>query len=328
MSYKILLVCTGNTCRSAMGEGILKRMLEEVGRKEVEVSSAGTGTCPGWEASQEAIEACREMQVDISRHRSQPITLQTVREADLILAMQRMHADRVIDLDPSSADKVRLLGEFDPKAVMAEISDPVGMPLAVFRKCADRLFSSLKGVVQKLSELEKEKASRDSRVRRVAIGADHRGYPLKQALLEWLKAQGCEVADCGSYSTQSADHPEQAFAVSELVRDGKVERGVLICSNGIGMAIAANKVAGVYAALVHSEKEAKQARNHNGANVICLSGEDLSPQQAQGILETFLTTGTLAGEKNRYQHRRDMIQRYEAQHWKPENPRNHKNKKE
>jgi len=318
VGFKILLICTGNTCRSAMGEGILRRMLKEVGRDDVEVGSAGTGTAPGWEATQEAIEACREMQVEITRHRSQPITLQKVREADLILVMERMHRERVLDLDPSAADKVRLLGEFDPQTREVEIADPIGMPLSVFRQCADRLFSALKGVVQKLSELEKEKASRESRVRRVAIGADHRGFRLKQTLLDYLKANRYEVADCGAYSEESSDHPNQAFAVAELVRDGKVERGVLICSNGIGMTIAANKVAGVYAALVHSEKDARQARQHNGANVLCLPGEGISPEQALRTLETFLTTETLAGEGDRYQRRRDLIRRYEEKHWKAE----------
>jgi len=317
VSVKILLVCTGNTCRSAMAEGILKRMLKEVGETEVEVRSVGTGTAPGWEASPEAIQACKELQVDISGHRSQSVTLESVRDCDLILTMQRTHSDRILDIDPLAVDKVKLLGKFDPGAESPEIDDPVGQPLPVFRKCADRLFAALKGVVQQLPEIKKEKSARESRVWRVAIGADHRGFKMKQTLVEYLTAKRYEVADCGAYSAESADHPEQAIAVGELVRDGKVDRGILICSNGIGMTIAANKVAGVYAALVTCEADARQARQHNGANVVCFGEGGMSAKQAQRILETFLTTPTLAGEKGRYKRRRDMIRRYEEEHFEP-----------
>ena len=141
---------------------------------------------------------------------------------------------------------------------------------------------------------------------------------MKEALVEFLKAKGYEVADCGAYSPESSDHPDQAFAVAELVRDHKVDRGVLVCSNGVGMTIAANKVSGVYAALVSNTKNARQAREHNGANVLCLPGDSLEMKEAQEILDVFLTTETLEGEGARYQRRRDKIRKYEIEHSKEE----------
>ncbi len=318
MSFKVLVVCTGNTCRSPMGEGILKKMLSEIGENEVEVSSAGISTFPGWEASPEAVEACRQMQVDIAAHRSSSINLERVRRSDLILVMESHHRASILENEPMAAAKVRLLGEFDPTAPRVAIDDPVGQPLPVFLHCADRIANALKGVVKELPKMKAQKAKESKRIVKIAIGADHRGYPLKQRLIERLTAQGCEIADCGTYDESPADHPDQAFAVAELVRERKVDRGILICSNGVGMCIAANKVPGVYAALIGDEKNARQARQHNGANVICLPGDALSDEQAGKVLEVFLTTETENGDGQRYLRRRNKIVDYEKNHYREE----------
>jgi len=314
LTYRILIICTGNTCRSAMAEGILKRMLAEIGETEVEVGSAGVGTYSGWEASGEAIRACEEMQVDISGHRSRALTLEMSRRADLILTMEQMHSDRISELDPMSEKKVHLLGTFDPKAPRVAIDDPVGQPIEVFRHCGERLFTALKGVTQKLTELKKEKAALENQVARVALGADHRGFELKQSLIEFLSSNQYEVADCGTHGPESADYPDHALAVGRLVSEGKVDRGILICGNGIGMGITANKVPGAYAAVVGNEADAKQCRQHNGANILCLGADSIEVEQAQRIVNVFLTTETVQGEGKRYERRRKKIRQYEADH--------------
>ena len=107
---------------------------------------------------------------------------------------------------------------------------------------------------------------------RLAIATDHRGQALKAALVAHLRGAGHEVADLGSHAEAAVDYPDYAFALAERVAAGDCERGVLICGTGIGMAIAANKVAGVRAALVYDEDAARLSREHNDANVIVLPG--------------------------------------------------------
>ena len=154
MRFRILMVCTGNICRSAIAEGILKRMLIDAGEKEVEVYSAGVGAIDGWEASYEAIEACRELQVDITNHRSRFITLELIQSADLILAMTQAHVKQILTSDPSAANKTSLLGRFDSTAKQVEIEDPIGMSLSVYRQCADHIATALKGLFTDLPKLK------------------------------------------------------------------------------------------------------------------------------------------------------------------------------
>lgn len=125
---------------------------------------------------------------------------------------------------------------------------------------------------------------------RIAIGADHRGYALKEALVQALKESGHEVKDFGCHDTTSVDYPDIARDVGESVSQGQAERGILICSNGIGMSISANKVTGVRAALCYDPDNARRAREHNDANVLCLGGESISASKARELVKTFLTT--------------------------------------
>ena len=287
-------------------------MLAEVGDKDVEVTSGGLATYSGWGASKEAVEACQEMQVDISAHRSSAVNLERIRRSDLILVMSNSHRDRIIQIEPMATKKVRLLGEFEPNAKKVEIDDPVGQSLEVFRKCAERIFAAMKGVMNRMEELKQSR----QKVKSIAIGADHRGFELRKALIEYLSSNDYDVADCGVYESGSADHPDQAFAVGELVSDQKVDRGILICGSGVGMSIAANKVPGIYAAIIREPEGAKLARQHNGANVLCLPADHVSPEAAQEIVETFLKTDALNGEEQRYQRRRDKIRNYELDHYK------------
>lgn len=124
---------------------------------------------------------------------------------------------------------------------------------------------------------------------RVALGADHAGVELKDALKSVLDALGVVYEDFGTTGPQSVDYPDFARAVAEGVAAGRYDRGVLVCGSGVGMSIAANKVAGIRAALVHSPELARLCRQHNDANVLAL-GARLTPiAEAETILREFLT---------------------------------------
>ena len=106
---------------------------------------------------------------------------------------------------------------------------------------------------------------------RIAIGSDHRGVTSRSRLTSLLGRMGHEIVDCGSFGEEAVDYPYVAAEVARRVADGAVDRGILLCCTGVGMAIAANKVAGVRAATCHDEVTAEMSRRHNDLNVICLS---------------------------------------------------------
>jgi RpiB/LacA/LacB family sugar-phosphate isomerase len=137
-----------------------------------------------------------------------------------------------------------------------------------------------------------------------AIGADHGGVELKDALVAALRARGEEVADLGTTGRDSVDYPDFARAVAERVACGEADRGVLICTNGIGMSIAANKFPGVRAALVENATTARMAREHNDANVLVLGGGMVATFHALELLGIFLDTPFAGG---RHQRRVDKI---------------------
>lgn len=137
---------------------------------------------------------------------------------------------------------------------------------------------------------------------KIAIGADHHGFAMKNALVAALTRNGHQVRDCGPAGPGSVDYPDTAALVAESVSKGQAERGILICSNGIGMSIAANKFEGVRAALVYDAKNAQQARQHNDANVLCL-GNDTTPQaNAEELVKVFLSTAWEGSTKEGERH--------------------------
>jgi RpiB/LacA/LacB family sugar-phosphate isomerase len=130
---------------------------------------------------------------------------------------------------------------------------------------------------------------------RVALGADHRGFGLKEELKRWLAARGHEVIDLGPASADRVDYPDYAFKVADAVARHKADRGILVCSTGIGMSIAANKVRGVRAALVDSVRLARLSREHNDANVLCLGADIVSSAKAKRIVGVWLRTEFAGG---------------------------------
>ena len=125
---------------------------------------------------------------------------------------------------------------------------------------------------------------------RIAIGSDHRGVAARKRLIGLLERLGNEVIDCGSQGDEAVDYPDVAADVARRVSAGTVDRGVLLCCTGVGMAIAANKVPGVRAATCHDEVTAEMSRRHNDLNVLCLSAEMLGPELQDKMIRTWLTT--------------------------------------
>ena len=145
----------------------------------------------------------------------------------------------------------------------------------------------------------------------VALGADHAGFELKEALKAWLIDQGYQILDYGTHSPDSVDYPDYAAQVAEAVAHQKVDRGVLICGTGIGMAIAASKVPGVRAALCSDLYTARMSREHNDANVLTLGGRLMGPEMALDVLRMWIETDFAGG---RHQRRVDKIADIERRH--------------
>jgi glycine hydroxymethyltransferase len=134
---------------------------------------------------------------------------------------------------------------------------------------------------------------------RVAIGADHGGFDLKEEIVDLLKRNQTEVKDLGTFSKDSVDYPDYAENVAREILAGRADRGVLICRSGIGMSMAANKYPGIRAALVHDEENARLSREHNDANILCLSANQLDPQKASKIIHAWLQTDFAGGRHER-----------------------------
>lgn len=134
---------------------------------------------------------------------------------------------------------------------------------------------------------------------KIVLSADHRGVSATKQLADRLRSQGHQVSVVGSLSGEICDYPDPAFLVGQAVSSGVVDLGILLCGSGIGMSIAANKVKGVRAALVHDELTAEMSRSHNDANVICLSADLLGQRLIEKIVDVWLTTSFQGGRHER-----------------------------
>ena len=133
---------------------------------------------------------------------------------------------------------------------------------------------------------------------KISIACDHGAYDLKERLKAHLTGQGHEVIDCGTYSPDSCDYPDFVRPAAQLVADGTCERGVVLCTTGIGVSIVANKVKGVRCALCHETLSAEMTRRHNDANMLAMGAGVTGGNLAERILDVFLTTGFDGGERH------------------------------
>ncbi len=133
---------------------------------------------------------------------------------------------------------------------------------------------------------------------KISMGCDHGGYDLKEKVKKYLEEKGYEVADCGCYSKESCDYPEFARKAARMVADGEAEKGIVICTTGIGVSIVANKIKGIRCALCHNEHTATMTRLHNNANMLAMGAVEISAEEALKITGIFLSTEFPGEEKH------------------------------
>lgn len=133
---------------------------------------------------------------------------------------------------------------------------------------------------------------------KVSIACDHGAYELKEEVKKYLTSKGYEMVDEGTYSVDSCDYPDFARKAALDVAEGKCEKGIVLCTTGIGVSIVANKVKGIRCALCHNEDCAKMTRLHNDANMIAMGAKYIEPELAKKIADVFLTTEFSGEEKH------------------------------
>ena len=148
---------------------------------------------------------------------------------------------------------------------------------------------------------------------KISIGSDHGAFAMKEHLKQYLTEQGHQVVDCGTYSTDSCDYADFAKAAAQLVASGDCDRGIVMCTTGIGISIAANKVRGIRCALCSEPLSAEMTRRHNDANMLAMGEKVVGVGYALEIVETFLTTEFEGG---RHQRRVDKITAIEKKYCK------------
>src|SRR3954447_15181293 len=176
----VLFVCTGNVCPSPMAEGIFRHAVQ--GRGHYRVISAGLGAMEGQPPSTHAVEAVKELGIDISSQRSRMLTPSLVAQADYIFGMTHSHVDTVMMLYPQAAEKTFLLREFDETldAFEKDISDPIGGSYEVYLNCRDQIEQGIVSIMRFIEQGEGPAGLAGGKTAAVAIGSDHAGYELKE----------------------------------------------------------------------------------------------------------------------------------------------------
>lgn len=141
---------------------------------------------------------------------------------------------------------------------------------------------------------------------KIAIGADHAGFPLKEEVREYVKSLGHEVEDLGTYSTESCDYPDFAEKVGLALIAGRAERGILICGSGVGVNVAANKLPGIRACMCHDTYSAHQGVEHDNMNVLVMGARIIGPALAFDLVASFLSA-KYQSQVERYQRRLDKV---------------------
>src|ERR1700683_3662556 len=199
----VLFVCTGNICRSPMAEGLFRHATR--GRTDFRVLSAGVGAMEGQPPSLHAVRALKELGIDISPLRSRMLTLELVEQADYIFGMTHSHVDSINLLFPQAAEKTFLLREFDETLDEFEkdISDPIGGSYETYAYCRDQIEQGIFAMLNFIEQTAQSQVAPAVAVKcRLALGSDHAGFQLKEALKDYLQGKQASVADMGTSSAE------------------------------------------------------------------------------------------------------------------------------
>jgi len=291
-----------------MAEGLLRAAVQ--GRSGITVLSAGVSAAHGQPPSLNSVEALLEWGIDISGQRSQPLTERLVEDATHIFVMTRGHRETVQMFFPEAADKTFLIGDFSTaRSASPDIPDPIGLGLPAYLECRDAIEKTIPGILRFIQPSamtpaataisQEEPPAEPKQPLRIAIGADHAGFELKQAVQRYLAGRGEVVADMGTGGNESVDYNDFAVPVIRAVIDGEADFGILTCSTGIGMSIMANRHPEIRAAVVTNAEDAARTREHNEANVLCFGARTVSVAEAAGIVEAFLDARFAGGRHQR-----------------------------
>lgn len=139
---------------------------------------------------------------------------------------------------------------------------------------------------------------------KIAVACDHAGFPLKDAVLNAIRAAGHDALDLGTYSTDAVDYPDFAEKLGRALQNGEAQRGILLCGSGVGASIAANKMKGVYASVCHDTYSAHQGVEHDDMNVLCLGGRIIGPEPMREIVMAFLGAHFVGNDPGQERHAR------------------------
>jgi glycine hydroxymethyltransferase len=314
-----------------MAEGLFRDAVKQY--PEIEVSSAGVATGYGQPPSPHAVEVLRPWNVDISKKRSQPLTEELVDEATHIFVMTRGHMEAIQTYFPEAADKTFLLREFDgANRGSFDVPDPIGLGIHAYFECRDTIKRALPGILKFIDPASSPMSSPQPAATaapqsatapqssvshhplRIALGADHGGIELKQAVHAHLSKKGCIVSDFGAYSHEAVDYPDYAEPVCRHLISKEFDYGILVCKSGIGMSIAANRFPQIRASLVQNADDAKVTRQHNNSNVLCLSANHVEPAAVGKIVDAFLNTAFEHGHHERRVEKLDHLGTSNAAH--------------
>ncbi|MFT4547880.1 MAG: glycine hydroxymethyltransferase [Verrucomicrobiales bacterium] len=292
-----------------MAEGLLTKLIDC--KEDWDVASAGVGTFGGQAPSQHTLEVLKAEGIDLRGNRSQGLTPELVEDSTHIIAMARSHQDAIEMLYPFATEKTFLVTEFaaDDHVRGRDVTDPIGMGLRTYQETRDVLKASLPGLVEFLRQTttntnpETDLPTNMSKPS-FALAADHAGFELKQTIAEYLKAEGHDVADFGTDSSDSVDYPDFAHNACRNVAAGKSDFGILCCYTGIGMSMSANRHPEIRASLAPNAETAALTREHNHANVLCFGSLNTDLEAAKLIIAAFLGAEP-AGD--RHQRRVDKI---------------------
>jgi glycine hydroxymethyltransferase len=300
-NIQILFVCTGNVCRSPMAEYLLRHRLGS--SPHIQVASAGLMGLEGEPASPEAVTVLSELGIDLTPHRSRSLTREMAQAAKLIAVMTAAHRETILRQFPEAAGKTFLLTSFGPAGAQkpADIPDPIGSPESVYRRVRDQINTALSDLILYLAEhhLVDSRSKERTQHMKVAVGSDHAGFAMKKDVLRWLESKKMAAEDVGCFSEESSDYPDFAGEVARRVSEGEADFGIVLCSTGIGVSIAANKFPRVRAALCLNAHMAEMARKHNNANVLALGASLLNAADLEPVLESWFSAKFEGGRHER-----------------------------